>query len=182
MMDFLRKQPGRVARTLGALLLCLTLFGVAGCGVPPAAREVSSQPPAPAVEAPPADTKEELPEEEADESTMKLWIDETEIPVIWEENETVGELRQQVLQGDVTVSLSMYSNNEQVGPLGRSYPRNDVQTTTHNGDIVLYSGDQIVVFYGSNSWAYTRLGKMDLEETAVTTLLSNGDVTLRLSR
>ena len=52
--------------------------------------------------------------------------------------------------------------------------------TTMNGDIVLYSGNQIVVFYGSNSWAYTKLGKMNLSESKVTELLSNGDITLTI--
>ncbi len=54
--------------------------------------------------------------------------------------------------------MSMYGGFEQVGEIGTSLPRNDVQTTTSAGDIVLYSGNQIVIFYGNNSWAYTRLG------------------------
>ena len=52
---------------------------------------------------------------------------------------------------------------------------------TSNGDIVLYRSDRIVLFYGSNSWAYTRLGKMDLSENEVVRLLSNGDVSIRLT-
>ncbi|MBP3277822.1 MAG: hypothetical protein J6M44_02575, partial [Butyrivibrio sp.] len=52
--------------------------------------------------------------------------------------------------------------------------------TTEPGDIVLYSGNQIVVFYGSNSWAYTRLGHVDLSEDELTQILGNGDVTLVL--
>ena len=83
--------------------------------------------------------------------------------------------------GDIIVQMSMYSDNEQVGPLGKKYIRDDKQTTTHNGDIVLYSGDKIVVFYGSNSWAYTRLGKMNIPESDVTELLSNGDITLKIA-
>ena len=59
--------------------------------------------------------------------------------------------------------------------------KNDEQITTHSGDIVLYSGDKIVVFYGSNSWAYTRLGKMNIPESDVTELLSNGDITLKIA-
>ena len=59
--------------------------------------------------------------------------------------------------------------------------KNDEQITTHSGDIVLYSGDKIVVFYGSNSWAYTRLGKMNIPEGDVTELLSNGDITLKIA-
>lgn len=116
-----------------------------------------------------------------DESEMKLYINDQEIPVIWEDNETVSELMEQAADSDITVQMSMYSDNEQVGPLGKDYTRDDKQTTTHNGDIVLYSGNQIVVFYGSNSWAYTRLGKMDISQDEVNKLLSNGDVELKLS-
>ena len=112
---------------------------------------------------------------------MKLLINETEIPVIWENNDSVIEIMEEASKGDITVSMSMYSDNEQVGSLGKSYTRNDKQTTTHNGDIVLYSGSNIVLFYGSNSWSYTRLGKMDLSEAEVTELLSNGDVSVRLT-
>ena len=57
----------------------------------------------------------------------------------------------------------------------------DEQITTYSGDIVLYSGDKIVVFYGLNSWAYTRLGKMNIPEGDVTELLSNGDITLKIA-
>lgn len=116
-----------------------------------------------------------------DASEMKLYINDQEIPVIWEDNETVSELMEQAADSDITVQMSMYSDNEQVGPLGKDYTRDDKQTTTHNGDIVLYSGNQIVVFYGSNSWAYTRLGKMDIPQDEVNELLSNGDVELKLS-
>jgi len=59
-------------------------------------------------------------------------------------------------------------------------PRDDRQTTTEAGDIVLYSGDQIVIFYGSNSWSYTRLGHASLSEQEMTELLSHGDVNITL--
>ncbi|HCA54343.1 MAG TPA: hypothetical protein DEO95_02490, partial [Ruminococcaceae bacterium] len=66
--------------------------------------------------------------------------------------------------------------------IGTSLPREDVQTTTKAGDIVLYSGNRIVVFYGSNSWAYTRLGHItDKTADELTELLGNGNVTLTLS-
>ena len=112
---------------------------------------------------------------------MKLYFNDTEVPVIWEDNQTVQELMEEAGKGDVVVQMSMYSDNEQVGSLGKSYTKNDEQITTHSGDIVLYSGDKIVVFYGSNSWAYTRLGKMNIPEDDVTELLSNGDITLKIA-
>lgn len=111
---------------------------------------------------------------------MKLYFNDTEISVIWEDNQTVQELMEEAGKGDIVVQMSMYSDNEQVGSLGKSYTKNDQQITTRSGDIVLYSGDKIVVFYGSNSWAYTRLGKMNLPECDVMGLLSNGDITLKI--
>jgi hypothetical protein len=77
----------------------------------------------------------------------------------------------------------MYGGFEQVGSIGQSLPRSDTQTTTASGDIVLYSGDQLVVFYGSNTWAYTRLGKIvDKTPEEMEELLGNGDVTITLSK
>lgn len=129
-------------------------------------------------------TQNSLTEETSDERTdtgMKMYINDMEIPVTWENNPSVSALKSDLQAGDIVVSMSMYSDNEQVGPLDKAYPSNDVKTTTNNGDIVLYRSDQIVLFYGSNSWAYTRLGKMDLSENEVVNLLSNGDVIIRLT-
>ena len=108
---------------------------------------------------------------------MRLFIGETEVPVTWEENASVEALRALC---PVTVQMSMYGGFEQVGPLGRSIVREDVQTVTASGDIVLYSGNQIVIFYGANSWAYTRLGHVDLPQQEMERLLANGDVTVTL--
>ena len=125
-------------------------------------------------------TEAQISAGELEETDMKLYFNDTEVPVIWEDNQTVQELMEEAGKGDVVVQMSMYSDNEQVGSLGKSYTKNDEQITTHIGDIVLYSGDKIVVFYGSNSWAYTRLGKMNIPEGDVTELLSNGDITLKI--
>ena len=78
--------------------------------------------------------------------------------------------------------MSMYGGFEQVGSLGSRLPGNDVQITTSAGDIVLYSSSQIVIFYGSNSWAYTRLGKAaDQTAAQMADLLGNGNVTVTIS-
>ena len=111
---------------------------------------------------------------------MMLKIDDTEIAVRWEDNESVEALKDLIREAPLTINMSMYGGFEQVGSLGTSLPRNDVQTTTEAGDIVLYSGNQIVVFYGSNSWAYTRLGHVELSAPEMSDLLSHGDVTITL--
>lgn len=124
---------------------------------------------------------EEIQEEEQMGKTMHLYINDTEVPVIWEQNESVQALAQLAAEGTVTVNMSMYGGFEQVGSLGRRLPRSDRQTVTQAGDIVLYSGNQIVMFYGSNSWSYTPLGKADgVSASRMRELLGNGDVTITI--
>ncbi len=77
--------------------------------------------------------------------------------------------------GAMTVHMNEYGGWEKVGSLGQTLPSSDVQTTTAPGDFVLYSSDQIVLFYGSNSWAYTRLGRID-DPTGLKEALGGGDV------
>ena len=104
------------------------------------------------------------------------------VVVAWEENESVEALKELCEEEPLTIQMSMYGGFEQVGSLGTSLPRNDSSTTTQAGDIVLYSGDQIVLFYGSNSWSYTRLGRVtEMSEAELTELLGQGDVTITLS-
>ena len=113
----------------------------------------------------------------AEDNVMKLTIGETEVPVTWEDNASVDALRELL---PLTIQMSMYGGFEQVGPIGQRIVRDDKQTTTNSGDIVLYSGNQIVVFYGSNSWAYTRLGHVDLSQQEMRDLLGHGDVTITM--
>lgn len=116
------------------------------------------------------------------EAMMKMRIGDTLVAVDWEENDSVQALRDLCSDTSLTVHMSMYGGFEQVGSIGTSLPRNDVQTTTGAGDIVLYSGNQIVIFYGSNSWAYTRLGHItDQDAAGMAELLGNGDVTITIS-
>ena len=112
-----------------------------------------------------------------DAPAMILQIGETEVPVTWEENSSVDALRELL---PLTVEMSMYGGFEQVGPIGQDIVREDQQTDTEPGDIVLYAGNQIVVFYGHNSWAYTRLGHIDLTQEEMEALLSDSPVILTI--
>ena len=116
------------------------------------------------------------------EKNLRLYIGDTALTVDWEENEAVNALRELACAEPLTVQMSMYGDFEQVGALGTSLPDSDARMTTHPGDIVLYGGDRIVVFYGSNSWAYTRLGTItDKSEAELTELLGSGDVQITLT-
>ena len=115
------------------------------------------------------------------EEEMRMTINDMVVSVEWEDNESVTALKELAKSG-LTISMSMYGGFEQVGSIGQRLPSQDKQTTTSSGDIVLYSSSQMVVFYGSNSWAYTRLGKItDKTPEEMRELLGNGDVTITLT-
>ena len=119
--------------------------------------------------------------QEADAENMELImkIDGTEVSVAWENNESVDAIRKLAASGGLEINMSMYGGFEQVGSIGQSIPRSDEQTTTKAGDIVLYSGNQVVVFYGSNSWTYTRLGRItDKTEQELAEMLGKENVVL----
>ena len=131
---------------------------------------------------PQTSTEDNGASEETEEKALKMTIGSTPVSVKWEDNESVNYLKELCRDQPVIISMSMYGGFEQVGSIGLDIPRNDVQTTTSSGDIVLYSGNQLVVFYGSNSWAYTRLGHItDKTSQEMTELLSVGNVTITLS-
>ena len=143
---------------------------------------------APATQAPPATaapqpaTQPPQVEEAVPEKVLEMKIGDTPVAVAWEDNEAVAALKEYCRDQILTIPMSMYGGFEQVGSIGTSLPQNDVQTTAQSGDIMLYSGDQIVVFYGSNSWAYTRLGHItDKSQDELTALLANGDTTIAIS-
>ena len=112
-----------------------------------------------------------------DGKNMVMKIGETAIPVVWEENASVRELAGLAEEG-LSISMSKYGGFEQVGAIGRSISRDDRRITTAPGDIVLYSGNQLVVFFGNNTWEYTKLGKIELSEKEIKNLLGNSDVTI----
>ena len=100
--------------------------------------------------------------------TQKLYItiDGKTLSVELVDNAATQTLVAALQEGDITYEAHDYGGFEKVGALGRSLPTSDTQTTTQAGDVILYSGNQIVLFYGSNSWSYTRLGRMEYSSQA----------------
>ena len=87
-------------------------------------------------------------------------------------------------KGSVTIKMTDYGNFEKVGSLGTTLPRNDTQITTTAGDIILYQGNQITIYYDTNSWNFTRLGKVvstssttSITQAELKKILGKGDVT-----
>ncbi|MDE6864577.1 MAG: hypothetical protein K2J41_09370 [Eubacterium sp.] len=105
----------------------------------------------------------ESPEKSENITNMKMnvQIGNVSFTAVLEDNATALELIEMLRQEPISIDMSDYSGFEKVGSLGRSLTTNNYQTTTSAGDIVLYNGNQIVMFYGSNSWSYTRIGKIE---------------------
>lgn len=99
--------------------------------------------------------------EQGEIEKMYITINGNKLEVTLAENSSVDALVKKLKQGDISYTANDYGGFEKVGSLGFNLPTGDKQITTHAGDVVLYSGNQIVLFYGSNSWSYTRLGKIN---------------------
>ena len=118
------------------------------------------------------------PEEGEDKSEMKMnvQIGNKSFTAILEDNAATHELVEMMRVASISINMSDYAGFEKVGPLGRSLTTDNHQITTEAGDIVLYQGNQIVMFYGSNSWSYTKIGRID-DLTGWEEALGSGDIT-----
>ena len=113
---------------------------------------------------------------------VKVKINDAVFDVKLENNSATQELIKELKKGNITVNASEYGGFEKVGELGFSLPTNDENIGTNPGDIVLYQGDKISLFYGSHSWSYTKLGKIDnVGSNKLKEVLGSGDVTLEFS-
>lgn len=97
--------------------------------------------------------------------TEKLYITigNQTLPVTLVKNNATEALMAALAANPITYEADDYGGFEKVGVLGMSLPTSNQQLTTQAGDVILYSGNQIVLFYGSNSWSYTRLGRIEYE-------------------
>ena len=100
-------------------------------------------------------------EEDVSMTNLTMKINDEVVSVSWEDNESVAALRDLAAESPVVINTSAYGGFEQVGSIGTTLPSNDTSIKTKAGDIMLYTSDNIVVFYGSNSWSYTRLGHIE---------------------
>ena len=128
----------------------------------------------------PSDDNQTTKEDETANMKLTLKIDGIEIDVIWADNDSVKALKNLAKDG-LTINMSKYGGFEQVGSIGSTLPSSDIRITTNPGDIFLYSSNQIVIFYDSNTWSYTKLGHINLSKSELTDLLGDEDVVITLS-
>lgn len=116
------------------------------------------------------------------QSKITLTVGNNSMTATLVDNDATRSLLQLLAKGPVTINMDDYGGFEKVGALPQSLPTSNTQITTQPGDIMLYQGHNMVIFYGSNSWSYTRLGKID-GGTAdnVRQFLGNGSISLTLS-
>lgn len=128
----------------------------------------------------PAETENAEETEDISQMKMNVKIGNSSFTATLEDNAATRELIEMMKKSPITIDMSDYSGFEKVGSLGRSLTTDNHQTTTSAGDIVLYNGNQIVIFYGSNSWSYTRIGKID-DLSGWAAALGSGDITAEFS-
>lgn len=120
--------------------------------------------------------------EDTSQDLIKIKINDEVFDVKLENNSAVDELVKTLEKCNVTVNATDYGNFEKVGDLGFTLPTSDENINTHPGDIVLYQGNQISLFYDSHSWSYTKIGKIEyIDSNQLKEVLGSGNVTLVLS-
>nr|WP_243427006.1 cyclophilin-like fold protein [Mediterraneibacter glycyrrhizinilyticus] len=129
-----------------------------------------------------ADTNTDSTEAVGQEAEMKLQIEAggSTFTATLEDNEAVTAFVEMLEDESIVIEMDDYSGFEKVGSLGTSLPASNSQMTTQAGDIVLYNSSQIVMFYGSNSWSYTKLAEVD-DLTGWEDALGSGSVTVTFS-
>lgn len=116
------------------------------------------------------------------QTKISLTIGDKTMTATLVDNAATRELTALLSQGSVTIEMDDYGGFEKVGALPQSLPTSNSQITTQPGDIMLYQGRNMVIFYGSNSWSYTRLGKIDgATVEGLRQFFGNGSVSVRLS-
>ena len=122
----------------------------------------------------------EAPEPMQEEPTLTITFGDHVLSATFADNSSAAEFQALLAQGPLTIEMEDYGGFEKVGPLGTSLTQNDAQITTEPGDIILYQGNQITVYYGTNTWSFTRLARID-DPTDLQEKLGDGTVSITFS-
>ena len=171
-----------VLASLTALLICLSACGSApkiteNPGVPDRPEETAEA--ADTLSAPEEEDVQSVPDETAEEETMiYAHIGDRTLTIRPADNSSAEAFAALLEEGDLTVDMRDYGGFEKVGPLGTSLVTNDERITTEPGDVILYQGNQITIYYDVNTWTFTRLGRVEgLTPEELRDALGDGDPT-----
>ena len=166
-----------MVKLLCMLLAAFSLSACGGTGAPVAPGTAQTG-------AAETETAESLPSEstESDQegSALKITVGEQELLATFADNSSAEEFRELLAQGPLTIEMEDYGGFEKVGPLGTTLTRNDTRITTEPGDVILYQGNQITIYYGTNSWSFTRLARID-DPSGLQEVLGEGAVSVTFS-
>ena len=113
---------------------------------------------------------------------LKIHVNDTTFTATLNDNSSAKALVELLQKGDLTLDMEDFSNFEKVADLPRSFPRNDTQINTDAGDIILYQGKSITIYYDKNSWNFTPLGKIDnVNKKRLKQILGDGNATVTFS-
>lgn len=113
---------------------------------------------------------------------IRIRVNNEVLDVKLENNSSSDALVERLKQEDIIIEAHDYGNFEKVGDLGFSLPTNDVRITTKPGDLILYQGNQITLYYDTNTWSLTKLGEVvGKSQNELKNVLGSGNVTLVLS-
>lgn len=158
---------------------CVMLFSLSACGKSNSTPTSTTDEHSTTITTP-QDDNQTTKEDETANMELTLKINDIEVDVIWTDNDSVRALKNLAKDG-LTINMSKYGGYEQVGSIGSTLPSSDTRITTNPGDIVLYSSNQIVIFYDSNTWSYTKLGHINLSKSELVDLLGDEDVVITLT-
>lgn len=114
---------------------------------------------------------------EKGETMIYAYIGEHVLEIKPENNSSSDAFLSLLAEGDVTVDMHDYGSFEKVGSFGSTLPMNDEKITTEPGDVILYQGNQITIYYDTNTWDFTRIGKVqNLSRSELKDVLGDGDV------
>ena len=116
------------------------------------------------------------------DNTMNLKVNNITMKVKLSDNAATKALVERLKEGAITYNAHDYGGFEKVGALGFSLPSNDTYITTEPGDIMLYTSNQLCIFFDSNSWEYTPIGKIEgMTKQQLKDAFGTGEVSITLS-
>lgn len=172
----------RFITLLLATLLLLTMSACASDQYEMMSSEAGSESSEPSSTAVTEQSEQSKEEESMKQTQFYITANGTTFTVNFADGVGADSFRELLGKGDLTINMSDYGGFEKVGSIGQMLERKDSQISTTTGDVMLYQGNQVVIFYGNNSWSYSRLGR--IEGATAEKLLSafgSGDVTVTFS-
>lgn len=161
------------------LYLLLAVLGLSGCGNGSSPADFAP-PPSQSVISEQEISQSQDNSSSQEEPMLKITVGGQELLATFADNSSAEEFRELLAQGPVTISMDDYGGFEKVGSLGTTLTRNDTRITTQPGDVILYQGNQITIYYGTNTWNFTRLAKIN-DSTDLQAKLGTGTVQVTFS-